>query len=152
MLPLRPEAFHFASESWQGYSEEEGKPHPECPALVSGGRPPRNQPIHNLLSSAHANKLMHNDSLPYSPTRRQPLSQNNVPREGTKRQTGAPSKGKISLHFLSFPHLFLWPILSTQLNAVENASLGPALRVLVSFPLSIATLFRDANALRIWVS
>lgn len=37
MLPLRLEAFHFASESWQGYSEEEGTHGSECPASVSGG-------------------------------------------------------------------------------------------------------------------
>lgn len=139
-------------QSWQGYSEEEGKPRPGYPASVSSGRPPRIQHIHNLLSSAHANKLMHNDSLPYSPTRRQPLSQNNVLREGTYGQPQGTSKEKISLYLLFFPHLFLWPILSTQLKAVKKIStLGPALRVLVPFPLSIATLFRDANALKLWV-
>lgn len=33
----------------------------EYPASTFGGRPPRVQRIHNLSSSAQANKLMHND-------------------------------------------------------------------------------------------
>lgn len=95
---------------------------------------------------------MHKDPLPYSPTRRQPLSQNNVPREGTYGQAQGPTKAKISVYFLFSPHLFLWPILSTQLKAVENATLRPALSILVPFPLSIARLFRDAKALlKLWV-
>lgn len=105
----------------------------------------------SLLSSAHANKLMHNDSLSYSPTRRQPLSQNNVPREGTYGQTQGPSKAKRSVYFLFSPHLFLWPILSTQLKAVKKATLGPALSILVPFPLSTATLFRTPTLLKLGV-
>lgn len=106
VLPLRPEAFHFASEHRQGYSEEESKPHQNTliQSLVGAPRPlpparPRIQHIHNLSSSAHANKLMHKDSLSYYPTRRQSLKSEQCAQGRNLKTDTRPIQGKEKLVF-----------------------------------------------------